>query len=337
MYDGPHTELCLQAQRVVEFVVWWFGLGVLSSVGLGTGMHSGLLFLFPHIMRVAQAGVACGNVSFNSFDDMWFRDTSSLFACSLTDTSTLSDGALYISMVLKVIPAAIVWGAGTAAGEIPPYAMSYASAAAGERNAQLLEEMEGVEADSNNPIERMKQWMIDFLQRNGFWGIVLMSAWPNAFFDLCGMCCGHFLMPFWSFFGATFIGKALIKANLQAALLVFVFSSSQRLEDIVSWIANLFPSSWGLQDKLVNAVRDFTSKTSTTITNAGVGIEAEQPTQGLLGQLWGYFMIFAIMMFVVSCINQQAQSRAAEVDDDMIEQIAYQENLQTTPSSKKVQ
>lgn len=38
-----------------------------------------------------------------------------------------------------------------------------------------------------------------------------MSAYPNAFFDLCGMCCGHFNMPFWTFFGAVFIGKALIK------------------------------------------------------------------------------------------------------------------------------
>jgi vacuole membrane protein 1 len=33
-------------------VVWWVGLGVLSSIGLGTGMHSGLLFLFPHMLKV---------------------------------------------------------------------------------------------------------------------------------------------------------------------------------------------------------------------------------------------------------------------------------------------
>jgi len=31
--------------------VWWVGLGVLSSIGLGTGMHSGLLFLFPHMLK----------------------------------------------------------------------------------------------------------------------------------------------------------------------------------------------------------------------------------------------------------------------------------------------
>ena len=44
----------------------------------------------------------------------------------------------------------------------------------------------------------------------------LQAAWPNAAFDLCGICCGHFQMSFWQFFGATFIGKALIKVGFSA-------------------------------------------------------------------------------------------------------------------------
>lgn len=40
------------AQEWVQYMVWWVGLGVLSSIGLGTGMHSGLLFLFPHMLKV---------------------------------------------------------------------------------------------------------------------------------------------------------------------------------------------------------------------------------------------------------------------------------------------
>ena len=49
--------------------------------------------------------------------------------------------------------------------------------------------------------------------RNGFWGIFLLAAWPNALFDLCGICCGNFRTPFWVFFGATFCGKALVKVR----------------------------------------------------------------------------------------------------------------------------
>ena len=46
---GPQLE---DAEMTVGYAVWWIGLGVLSSIGLGTGMHSGLLFLFPHMLKV---------------------------------------------------------------------------------------------------------------------------------------------------------------------------------------------------------------------------------------------------------------------------------------------
>ena len=58
---------------------------------------------------------------------------------------------------------------------------------------------------------RMQGWMLGVIQRHGFLGILLLASWPNAAFDLCGICCGHFQMPFWQFFGATFLGKALVK------------------------------------------------------------------------------------------------------------------------------
>lgn len=50
--DGPHEEIIAEIEINVAFVVWWVGLGVLSSIGLGTGLHSGMLFLFPHILKV---------------------------------------------------------------------------------------------------------------------------------------------------------------------------------------------------------------------------------------------------------------------------------------------
>lgn len=59
----PSATLCelpplppCAAQGIVKYVAWWVGLGILSSIGLGTGMHSGLLFLFPHMLKVSAAG-----------------------------------------------------------------------------------------------------------------------------------------------------------------------------------------------------------------------------------------------------------------------------------------
>ncbi len=42
---------------------------------------------------------------------------------------------------------------------------------------------------------------------------------PNPLFDLAGITCGHFLVPFWTFFGATLIGKSVVKAHLQVIYL----------------------------------------------------------------------------------------------------------------------
>lgn len=49
---GQHMEEVQKVELWFWWAVWWLGLGILSSIGLGTGMHSGLLFLFPHMLKV---------------------------------------------------------------------------------------------------------------------------------------------------------------------------------------------------------------------------------------------------------------------------------------------
>lgn len=63
----------------------WFGLGIASSIGLGFGMHTGPLFLFPEI---ARAAVRHGDAT---------------------------------QALVETAPAILSWGAGTAFGELPPY------------------------------------------------------------------------------------------------------------------------------------------------------------------------------------------------------------------------
>ena len=45
-----HTARALAA---ASYCLWWFVCGVLSTAGLGTGMQTGALFLFPHCARLA--------------------------------------------------------------------------------------------------------------------------------------------------------------------------------------------------------------------------------------------------------------------------------------------
>ena len=43
---------------------------------------------------------------------------------------------------------------------------------------------------------------------------IIIVQIPNPLFDLAGITCGHFLVPFWTFFGATLIGKAVVKMHI---------------------------------------------------------------------------------------------------------------------------
>lgn len=44
------------------FCVYWVVLGVLSSIGLGTGLHTFVLYLGPKIAKFTLASYECGNI-----------------------------------------------------------------------------------------------------------------------------------------------------------------------------------------------------------------------------------------------------------------------------------
>lgn len=255
----------------IEYIVWWVGLGILSSIGFGSGMHSGLLFLFPHMLKVCLAAEKCNSLDFDVRVDTWWRSDG--FHCSNNDAG--SSGGLFslvrgstaateaatvalIPILLKILPTSILWGGGTAIGEIPPYILSYQAAKAGEKNSEFeaalfhnlkkkkKTTMKSSRGDGGKNViiwvvDITKDWMFRFIQSHGFWGILLLAAYPNAAFDLCGICCGHFRMPFWEFFGATLIGKGIFKVSGQAAFFVALFRHDSR-ERILAILEKILPT-----------------------------------------------------------------------------------------------
>lgn len=210
-----------QVEMAAKEGVWWIILGVLSSVGFGTGLHSGLMFLFPHILQVVGTAEACrtteGLVP-------WYHHPCRL-DCSTTfgpkDDSTVTVLRLWALVALPCM----LWGFGTAMGEIPPYTVAKMARTSGKTATEYESEIDESK-DKTDPFSRMKIWTIQFTEKHGFVGVFLLAAWPNAAFDMCGMCCGYLMMPFWTFFLATALGKGVVKVNGQAIVFVNLFGSN---------------------------------------------------------------------------------------------------------------
>jgi len=301
-------------------VVWWVGLGVLSSVGLGTGMHSGLLFLFPHFMKVCVAATECKDVRFESLSSMWFREDENAFVCPEVPQNNVT----FVKLFLKVFWPCFLWGAGTALGEIPPYAFARAARLAGEEielfdEIRRVEETPAQEDDStcccgySLSLDGMKRCMFKFIRDWGFWGVLLFSAYPNVAFDLCGITCGHFLMPFWTFFSATLIGKGVIKVSGQACVLIVLFMDVY-LDQLLHFLDIFIPKNIPIHSFVEEALTKY--RQSFHHHEGG-----PSSTSSSFAKIWSVVIFLLIGAFVCSAINQFAQQRIARLDAEKLEKI----------------
>ncbi|KAL3128279.1 vacuole membrane protein [Cryptosporidium hominis] len=245
--------------------IWWIGLGFLSSVGLGCGIHTGLLFLFPHVYSIITTAERYNTLNFDPRQNMWSNllNPGDLFIVNDLGSGDGSSTSLF-NILLKILPYAFLWGFGTALGELPPYAAAYAASKSRknnrlrelkrrkeseefevqnssstenignegfEINKELLPDDESTE-DTNNDssikhylMSLIKKCIVTLINKFGGYGVFILSCWPNLMFDLCGIICGHYLMNFWTFFIPLVLGKGIIKVFFQTLLLIFLFSS----------------------------------------------------------------------------------------------------------------
>ncbi|KAL6278609.1 hypothetical protein ACE6H2_022210 [Prunus campanulata] len=120
--------------RYLQFGLWWLTLGVASSIGLGSGLHTFVLYLGPHIALFTMKAVQCGRVDIKSapYDTIQLKSSPSWLDrdCSeFGDPIFLSQHGSRVplsSILPQVQLEAILWGIGTALGELPPYFISRA-------------------------------------------------------------------------------------------------------------------------------------------------------------------------------------------------------------------
>lgn len=265
------AQYVLLGRHASWFVLWWVGLGVLSSVGLGTGLHTFVLYLGPYIAMVTLAVTECDTMNVP-------LDGPDALVCPAVGTPKVA--VTFLNIVLKVLPACFLWGAGTAIGELPPYFVSRQARLSGQK-LEELDELEEEDRGERVPstMDKVKLVLFHALQRWGFWAIVICASVPNPLFDLAGITCGHFLIPFWTFFGATFIGKAVVKVQIQACFVVLAFDKD-RLAWIIGKIEELLPAIQGKLAPIFEKQRQQFHAAVDKAQNSGEGVRTHTGRHG---------------------------------------------------------
>jgi vacuole membrane protein 1 len=228
---GEHQPFFMTAKKVTYFSSYWILLGFLSSAGLGTGLHTFLLYLGPHIAHVTLAADECRTLAFKQ---LWDVHVDAHCEMSSSAPEELSLFSVYTAVVLE----ATLWGLGTAIGELPPYFVARAARLAGKQSKEMAEELN--EATWNG---RAKKALTAAVEKGGFLGILLFASVPNPLFDLAGLTCGHCLVPFFTFFLATAIGKGVFKASGQALFTITLFRE-RTLQQVLATLGRLLPTTW---------------------------------------------------------------------------------------------
>uniref|UniRef100_A0A2R5LJT0 Putative conserved plasma membrane protein n=1 Tax=Ornithodoros turicata TaxID=34597 RepID=A0A2R5LJT0_9ACAR len=294
--EGSHQKYIAVMEKKLLWCAYWVGLGVLSSVGLGTGLHTFLLYLGPHIAAVTLAAYECGSVNFPEPpypDEIVCPDESSVTTVSI------------FKVMSKVRLEAFMWGAGTALGELPPYFMAKAARISGNEDLEDLEALEALMEKEKSTdlsfLDRAKLAVEKLVERVGFLGILACASIPNPLFDLAGITCGHFLVPFWTFFGATLIGKAIIKMHIQKLFVIIAFSEhhvemSLKMLMYIPYVGKYLQAPF----------REFLAKQKAKL-HRKTGTEVTQDVS-LLAWMFEKLVMAMIIYFVISIVNSLAQN-----------------------------
>ncbi|KAJ1548501.1 Vacuolar membrane protease [Cladochytrium tenue] len=324
-FDGAHRPLIEKLERQAAWFGWWVILGIASSIGLGTGLHTFVLFLGPYIAKVTLAAYKCNGLD---FDD---RGHLSFVCHSVPEGQSPN----LLKIYSKVAAAVFFWGLGTSIGELPPYFIARAAAVAGRDDPEFssIERILERRPEKRSLSDKAQVLMYMVMKKLGFFGILLCASVPNPLFDLAGIICGHFSVPFMKFWGATMVGKALIKNTVQSFSIVVLFSH-EVLEGVLSSLHTHVPAIHELIKTILDAqMRQFGNPTAVAgdapITLFGIlwnTLIAGTPIT-LFGILWntliagtvGYFALSLVEALAMQEIRRQQEADLAKLIADEAE------------------
>nr|TKR63896.1 hypothetical protein D5086_0000322810 [Populus alba] len=318
--DGPHEKHVEELSNYLRFGLWWIALGVASSIGLGSGLHTFVLYLGPHIAFFTIKAMQCGRVDLKSapYDTIQLKRAPSWLG---KDCKEFGDPVFPFSHGLRVPISsilfqvqieAILWGVGTALGELPPYFISRAARISGSK----LDAMEELDAslDENSGIiatllTAIKHWLLTHSQHLNFFTILVLASVPNPLFDLAGIMCGQFGVPFWKFFAATLIGKAIVKTHIQTIFIISVCNNQllNWIENELIWVLGLIPGFAPALPHLTAKLHAMKEKYMAPAPPASSDMKVKNWDFSFAG-MWNTVVWLMLLNFFLKIVNSTAQS-----------------------------
>ncbi|KAM0071115.1 hypothetical protein Hdeb2414_s0001g00021151 [Helianthus debilis subsp. tardiflorus] len=309
--DGPHTKHVEVLVEYLRFGLWWMALGVASSIGLGSGLHTFVLYLGPHIAFFTMKAMQCGRVDIKSapYDTIslnrsptWLNKNCSEFGPPQSSHVSLS------SIISQVQMESILWGFGTAIGELPPYFISRAASISGGK-ADELEELNGDNNGVSSHMNQLKRWFLSHAQYLNFFTILLLASVPNPLFDLAGIMCGQFGIPFWEFFFATVIGKAIIKAHIQTVFVISVCNNQllNWIESELIWTLSFIPGVASVLPGIVAKLHALKNKYMAAPPAKSSNIKVES-WKFSFASVWNSVIWLMLLNFFSTIVTSTAQS-----------------------------
>ncbi|KAK4425689.1 Vacuole membrane protein KMS1 [Sesamum alatum] len=324
--DGPHEKHVEEVQRYLQFALWWVALGVASSIGLGSGLHTFVLYLGPHIALFTIKAIQCGRADIKSalYDTIqlkrgpsWLGKDCADFGPPLFHTSH-GERVPLSSILPQVQLEAILWGLGTALGELPPYFISRAARLSGGTVDTMELDASSTENDGfiSARLNQLKRWFLSHAQYLNFFTILVLASVPNPLFDLAGIMCGQFGIPFWNFFLATTIGKAIIKTHIQTVFIICVCNNQllDWMENELLWVISFLPGFNSIIPNLVSKLRSTKDKYLATKPHVPSNIEVSK-WDFSLASIWNAVVWIMLMNFSVKIVNSTAQQYLKKQQD----------------------
>ncbi|KAG4210190.1 hypothetical protein ERO13_A02G030800v2 [Gossypium hirsutum] len=330
--EGPHEKHVEEVSQYVRFGLWWIALGVASSIGLGSGLHTFVLYLGPHIALFTIKAMQCGRIDLKSapYDTIqlkrvpsWLDKPCGEFGPPLFSSSHGS--RVPISSILPQVQIeAILWGLGTALGELPPYFISRAASVSG-RKIEPMEELDHSSSEDNGFIathlKQIEHWLLSHSQHMNFFTILLLASVPNPLFDLAGIMCGQFGIPFWKFFLATLIGKAIIKTHIQTVFIISVCNNQllDWIENELIWILSFIPRFDSYLPTLTAKLHSVKEKYLAATPPVPSNIKDKWDFS--FASIWNTIVWLMLMNFFVKIVNATAQRYLKKQQDKSLAEI----------------